>query len=410
MEETRIRDDLDTLAAHCRVKGKYILGRETIYMIKQKRPEIPQPIPGPDHYVNPPALTAEATSRVNRLSVAKKQVCESNIDQFQEIVPQKFVHKMEEELKNYIVYPRTVSRRNLNFHSESHLLAEKRVKRDKWISKPVEQRMTTEYWEKYKQRLSEIAHPKKVFQPEPLPERPTRPLVALEPRLETLSRPKYMYEPPIEDDVMFKAKYAIKKVQNNTEGLELNGLHQLLVYADNVNMLGENPQTIRENAEILVEASKAIGLEVNPEKTKYMTMSRDQNILRNGTIKIGDLSFEEVEKFKYLGATVTNINDTREEIKRRINMGNACYYSVEKLLSSSLLSKNLKVRIYKTVILPVVLYGCETWTLTLREEHRLSVFEIKVLRKIFGAKRDEVTENGESYTTQSWTHCILHLT
>ncbi|KAJ4452127.1 hypothetical protein ANN_03645 [Periplaneta americana] len=98
-----------------------------------------------------------------------------------------------------------------------------------------------------------------------------------------------------------------------------------------------------------------------------------------------------VEKFKYLGATVTNVNDTREEIKRRINMGNACYYSVEKLLSSSLLSKNLKVRIYKTVILPVLLYGCETWTLTLREEYRLRVFENKVLRKIFGAKRDEVT-------------------
>ena len=64
---------------------------------------------------------------------------------------------------------------------------------------------------------------------------------------------------------------------------------------------------------------------------------------------------------------------------------------MQNLLSSSLLSKKLKIKIYRTIILPIVLYGCETWSLTLREEHRLSVFENRVLRRVFGPKRDEVT-------------------
>ena len=71
--------------------------------------------------------------------------------------------------------------------------------------------------------------------------------------------------------------------------------------------------------------------------------------------------------------------------------GNACYHSVQNLLSSSLLSKNFKIKIYRTIILPVGLYGCETWSMTLREERRLTVFENGVLRRIFGPKRDEVT-------------------
>jgi hypothetical protein len=77
------------------------------------------------------------------------------------------------------------------------------------------------------------------------------------------------------------------------------------------------------------------------------------------------------------------------EIKSRLNFGNACYYSVQNRLSSRLISKNLKIKIYKTVIFPIVLYECETWSLTLGEEHRLRVFENRVLRKIFGPKREE---------------------
>jgi hypothetical protein len=98
-----------------------------------------------------------------------------------------------------------------------------------------------------------------------------------------------------------------------------------------------------------------------------------------------------VAKFKYLGLTLTDQNCILEEIRSRLNSGNACYHAVQNLLSSRLLSRNAKMKIYKTIILSVVLYGCETRPLTLREEHRLRVFENRVLRRIFGPKRDEVT-------------------
>ena len=99
-----------------------------------------------------------------------------------------------------------------------------------------------------------------------------------------------------------------------------------------------------------------------------------------------------MEQFKYLGTTLINQNSIQEYISSRLKSRNACYHSVQNFLSYSLLSKNLMIKVYKTLILPVVLYGCETWSLTLREERRLRMSENRVLRIIlFGTKRDEVT-------------------
>jgi len=98
-----------------------------------------------------------------------------------------------------------------------------------------------------------------------------------------------------------------------------------------------------------------------------------------------------MERFKYLGIFLINQNYIPERIKGRLMSENVCYHSVQNVLYSYLLSKNLNIKIYRTVILPFVLHGCETWSITLREERRLKLFENRVLRVTFGLKRDEVT-------------------
>jgi hypothetical protein len=164
-----------------------------------------------------------------------------------------------------------------------------------------------------------------------------------------------------------------------------------LAYANDVNIVGENIYTIQKNTKALLDASKEVGLKVNPEKIKYTLVSRCQKAGQRQSIKIANRSFEDVAKLNYLGISLTDQNCTQVGIKSRLNLGNAFYHSVQSLLSSCLLSRNVKVKVCKIIILPVVLYGCEIWSLMLSEEHRLRVIENRVLRRIFGPKRDEVT-------------------
>jgi hypothetical protein len=154
-------------------------------------------------------------------------------------------------------------------------------------------------------------------------------------------------------------------------------------------LLGDNIDTIKKNTESLIDASKEVSIEINVDKTKYMLLSRHQNAGQDRDIKIANRSFENVSR--YFETTVTDQNLIQEKIKRKLNCGNACYHSVQNLLSCFPLSRNVKIRLYRTIILPIILYGCETWSLALREEHRLRAFENRVLRRIFGPQRDEVT-------------------
>jgi len=147
--------------------------------------------------------------------------------------------------------------------------------------------------------------------------------------------------------------------------------------------LGGSVHIIKKYTKAFFFGSKGIGLDVNVDKTKYMVMSRDQNAGRNHSVRIDNCTFERMEEFKYLVTTLTNQNSIQKEMKSKLKPWNACYPSVQNLLSSSLLSKNLKIKVYRIIILPLVLCGCQTWSLTLREKRKMKVPENRVLMRIF---------------------------
>jgi len=203
----------------------------------------------------------------------------------------------------------------------------------------------------------------------------------------------------------FALEYAIREVQETNLGLDINGTHQVLAYADDVNLIGDDIRTIERNEDVLLNACKDISLVVNTGKTKYREIGRHRGT--NAHIKIGSNCYEKVKTFKYLGSLLTNQNSIQEEIKCRLNAGNPCYFSVQTSLYSRILSKNLKIKICKTIILPVVLCDCETWSLTLREKCRLGVFENRIRGEYVGPRGMRMG-SGEGSTMRIFIVCTVH--
>lgn len=172
-----------------------------------------------------------------------------------------------------------------------------------------------------------------------------------------------------------------------------NGPNLLLAFADDVDIIGNSRLNVKNTFSNFEEHAGNMGLKINEEKTKYMYSTRNNRIRdRVGqNITIDDYNFERVKKFKYLGTTLSEDTDGTEEINCRIQAGNKCLYATHKLLKSKQTSRRTKINIYKTIIRPVVMYGCETWTLTVANEERLRVFERRVLRKIYGPTVDATT-------------------
>ncbi|KAL4084379.1 hypothetical protein QTP88_028202 [Uroleucon formosanum] len=185
----------------------------------------------------------------------------------------------------------------------------------------------------------------------------------------------------------------VREAALDKEGVKLGKNNiGILAYADDIVLMAESKDKLKEESKQLINAAKRVGLEINAEKTEYMVVQRHEQIgCRNEVLEVENYKFKRVQQFKYLGTLITQPNEIGTKIKARIQAANKCYFDLTKLLKSRVISKNLKSQIYQTLIKPVVTYGSETWSMRKKDENALLVFERKVLRKIYGPCIDEPT-------------------
>lgn len=192
---------------------------------------------------------------------------------------------------------------------------------------------------------------------------------------------------------------AIRSAEIKTELLSIQGPKLLLAYADDIDLIGDSILSTKDIFNKVERATREVGLKINEEKTKYMCINKTTRRDRIGqNVTINNYNFERVQRFKYLGAVITDDNDVTEEIKSRIQSGNRCLFALDKLIKSRNLTRSSKIKIYKSIVRPVLTYGSETWTMTKANEEKLRRFERKILRKIFGPHHDVTTNQYRTRT------------
>ena len=181
-------------------------------------------------------------------------------------------------------------------------------------------------------------------------------------------------------------EWVVRAIENIPGGVNFGGPIKNLGYADDLDLMGESREEVRRFCSQLLVTARRVGLEVNAEKTEYLVLSRLRR--DDAPLEVDGLRFNNVTEFRYLGSTVTHVNDMTYEVNARIQSGDRCLHSLTPLFRSKSLSRRSKLSIYNSVLRPVVLYGCETWNLSVRSQERLLVFENKVLRRILGPTVD----------------------